>query len=102
MQANEGCLDPVIREMILEHNRLGSLVFASLTGYMLTSFGFPILNYLWVDSMNFSKTTGNFPAVLMNFNRLILKLNRFICTSLPVLPDHSLNHNMNDNPVDEL
>ena len=31
---------------------------------------------------------GNFPAVL-NFNRLFLKLNRFICNQLPVLPDHS-------------
>ena len=30
---------------------------------------------------------GNFPAVL-NFNRLFLKLNRFICNLLPVLPDH--------------
>ena len=30
---------------------------------------------------------GNFPAVL-NFNRLFLKLNRFICNQLPVLPDH--------------
>ena len=29
---------------------------------------------------------GDFPAVL-NFNRLYLKLNRFICTQLPVLPD---------------
>ena len=32
---------------------------------------------------------GNFPAVL-NFNWLFLKLNRFICNQLPVLPDHSL------------
>ena len=31
---------------------------------------------------------GNFPAVF-NFNRLFLKLNRFICDQLPVLPDHS-------------
>ena len=31
---------------------------------------------------------GNFPAVL-NFNRLFLKLNRFIFNWLPVLPDHS-------------
>ena len=31
---------------------------------------------------------GNFPAVL-NFNRLFLKLNRFVCNELPVLPDHS-------------
>ena len=30
---------------------------------------------------------GNFPAVL-NFNQLFLKLNRFICNQLPVLPDH--------------
>ena len=32
---------------------------------------------------------GNFPAVL-NLNRLFLKLNRFICNQLPVLPDHCL------------
>ena len=31
---------------------------------------------------------GNFPAVL-NFNRLFLELNRFICNYLPVLSDHS-------------
>jgi hypothetical protein len=31
---------------------------------------------------------GNFPAVL-NFNWQFLKLNRFICNQLPVLPDHS-------------
>ena len=32
---------------------------------------------------------GNFPAVL-NINWLFLKLNRFICNELPVLPDHRL------------
>jgi hypothetical protein len=32
---------------------------------------------------------GDFPAVL-NFNQLILKLNRFICDKLPVRPDHSI------------
>ena len=31
---------------------------------------------------------SNFPAVL-NFNRLFLKLNQFICNQLPVLPGHS-------------
>ena len=31
---------------------------------------------------------GSFPAVLNNFNQLFLKLNRFICNQLPVLPDH--------------
>ena len=31
---------------------------------------------------------GNFPTVL-NFNRLFLKLNRYACNWLPVLPDHS-------------
>ena len=31
---------------------------------------------------------GNFPAVLIS-NRLFLKLNRFICNWLPVLPGHS-------------
>ena len=30
---------------------------------------------------------GNFSTVL-NFNRFYLKLNRFICNQLPVLPDH--------------
>ena len=32
---------------------------------------------------------GKFPAFL-NFNRLFLNLNRFICNLLPVLPDHCL------------
>ena len=32
---------------------------------------------------------GSFPAIL-NFNRLFLKLNRFICNYLPILPDHIL------------
>ena len=32
---------------------------------------------------------GNFPAIL-KFNRLFLKLNRFICNYLPVLPDHRI------------
>jgi hypothetical protein len=41
-----------------------------------------------VYSTDSSKTINNFPAVLMNFNRLFLKLNRFICNILPVLPDH--------------
>ena len=31
---------------------------------------------------------SNYPAGL-NFNRLFLKLHRFICNQLPVLPDHS-------------
>jgi hypothetical protein len=30
---------------------------------------------------------GNSPAAL-NFNRLFLKLNQFICNELPVLPGH--------------
>ena len=33
-----------------------------------------------------STTVGNFPAVL-NFNRLFLKFNWFICNQLPILPD---------------
>ena len=32
---------------------------------------------------------GYFPEVL-HFNRLFLKLNRFICNQMPVLPDHCL------------
>ena len=39
---------------------------------------------------------GNFPA-LLNFNRLFLKLNRFICNYLPVLPDHCLRLGSHDN-----
>ena len=35
---------------------------------------------------------GNFPAVL-KFNQLFLKLNRFICNELPLLPDHRLTPN---------
>ena len=53
-------------------------VFASPTGYMLTSFGVPLLNW-GISSINSSKIIGNFPAVLMNFNQLFLKLNQFIC-----------------------
>ena len=39
----------------------------------------------YIDS---SKTIGNFPRVFMKFNRLCLELNRIICNSLLVLPDH--------------
>ena len=42
---------------------------------------------LGISSKNSYKMIGNFPAVV-NFNRLFLKLNRFICNKLPVLPDH--------------
>ena len=52
---------------------------------MFTSSGFPFLN--WVYSINSSKMIGDFPAVL-NFNQLFLKLKRFICNQLPVLPSH--------------
>ena len=52
------------------------LVFASPTSYMFTSSGFSLLN--WVYSIDSSKIIGNFLAVL-NFNRLFLKLYRFIC-----------------------
>jgi hypothetical protein len=38
-------------------------------------------------SISSSKVIGNFLEVL-NFNRLFLKLNRFICNYLPILPDH--------------
>ena len=41
-----------------------------------------------VYSIDSSQIIGDFPAVL-NFNRLFLKLNRFICNQLPVLPDHT-------------
>ena len=39
---------------------------------------FSFLKKIGVYSINSSKTIGNFPEVL-NFNRLFLKLNRFIC-----------------------
>ena len=50
----------------------------------------PLLHLLAVYSINScNKMIGNFPpAVLMNFNRLSLKLTRFICNQLPALPDH--------------
>jgi hypothetical protein len=38
-------------------------------------------------SINSSKVVGNSPKV-SNFNQFILKLNRFICNQLSVLPDH--------------
>ena len=38
---------------------------------------------------------GHFPAVL-NFNRLFLKLIRFVCNQLPVLPDHRSNVTLSD------
>ena len=34
------------------------------------------------------KVIGNSHGVLMKFNRLFLKINRFICNKLLVLPDH--------------
>ena len=42
-------------------------------------------------AINSSKVIGNFPTIL-NFNWLFLKLNRFICNQLPVLPDHWCQH----------
>ena len=43
-------------------------MLAGPTGYMLTSFGFPLLD--WVMFMNSFRMIGNFLAVL-NFNRVI-------------------------------
>ena len=60
------------------------LVFASPTGYMLTSSGFPFLN--WVYYINSSKMIG----AILNSNWLFLKLNCFIYNYLSVLPDHSM------------
>ena len=74
---------------IFENNGVEILVFISPSGYRLASFGFPLLN--WVYSINSSKMIGSFPAVL-NFNRLFLKLNRFMCNKLPVLPHLSHSH----------
>ena len=54
---------------------------------MLTSSGSPLLN--WVYSIDSSKMISISPAVVLNFNQLFLKLNRFICNYLPVLT-HSL------------
>ena len=47
---------------------------------------FSFIKLARVYSINSSKIIGNFHAVL-NFNRSFLKLNRFNCNSLPVLPD---------------
>ena len=55
------------------------LVFASPTGYMLTSSGVSFIEFGVVHSIDASKTIGDFPAVLMNFKQLFSKLNRFIC-----------------------
>ena len=38
--------------------------------------------------MNSSKMVSSFPEALMNFNRLILKLNQFICNWQLILPGH--------------
>ena len=43
----------------------------------------------WAGFLVVSKMIGNFHAVV-NFNRLFLKLNRFICNQLLVLPGHRL------------
>jgi hypothetical protein len=50
------------------------LVFASPTGYMLTFFGFSLLN--WIIFLNSFKKIRNFPAILI-FNWLFLQLNHF-------------------------
>ena len=42
--------------------------------------------------MNSSTVIGNSPEVLMNFNRLFLKLNWFICNQLSVPPHHCCTH----------
>ena len=50
------------------------------TSYTFTSSGFDAFHTFGVYSTVDSSTMlGNPPAVLMNFNRLFLKLNRFIC-----------------------
>jgi hypothetical protein len=54
---------------------------------MLTSFGFPFIKLGYILFINSSKMIGNIHAVL-NLNPLFLKLNRFICNQLPVLPHH--------------
>ena len=50
-----------------------------------------MLSFIWgyvYTSIDSSKMIGgNSPEVLMNFNRLYLKLNRFICNQPPVLPE---------------
>ena len=68
--------NPVVGKIFGHNQPVEILVFASPTGNMFTSSGSPLLN--WVYSINSSKMVGNFPA-LFNFNRLFLKLNRFIC-----------------------
>ena len=46
------------------------------------------------SSINSSKMIGNSREV-SNFHRLLLKLNRFMHNSLPVLPGHSFTHTSN-------
>ena len=69
------------------HNRLRSLVFASSTGYVLTTSGF-VCEIGGVIFQILFTMIGDFLAVL-NFNRLYFKLNQFIWNKLPVLPIHN-------------
>ena len=61
-------------------------MFASPTGYMLTSSGFPLLD--WGIFYKFLVKWSVIFLQSWNFNRLFLKLDRFICNYLPVLPEH--------------
>ena len=68
----------VIREIFGHNHWLRSiLVYASPTGYMLTSSGFTLWN--WGILNKFLLNDRQVPAILNYFNRLFLKLNRFIC-----------------------
>jgi len=71
-------------------------LFTKPTGRHYTKYRFspdigwhPLVFIYWIGVylLKSSKMIGTFPAVL-NFIRLFLKLNRCICNSLPVLPDH--------------
>ena len=63
-----------------------AFILSNTTDYMFTFSDF--VYYIGVYFINSSKMIGNFPAVLLSFDRLFLKLYWFICNQLPVLPDH--------------
>ena len=64
--------------------------FLGITGWDPVTCWHPPIFLYWIgvySTINSSKIIGNFHA-LLNFNRLYLKLNQFICNQLPNLPDH--------------
>ena len=67
----------VIRD-VFKHNRLRSPVFYKSSRLHVDILRISFNKFWGVYSIDSSKMIGDFPAVL-NFNRLFLKLNRFIC-----------------------